>query len=89
MVAQTLGGPKPLQYAALGACMIQVVKRNHMAGNRGQFDPGYDGERHNFFEIWCPKFGSGLAGGSWPHIEEMIRETWVESFGIDVTVFTR
>jgi O-acetyl-ADP-ribose deacetylase (regulator of RNase III) len=37
-------------------------------------------------EIHCPKFGSGLAGGNWELIEELIKELWVAK-GLLVTVY--
>lgn len=73
MVAQTgIGGKHPLRYFQLMECMRQV--RRNM---NGKYFPD---------EIYCPKFGSGLAGGHWPTIERMIIECWVDK-GIDVTVF--
>jgi hypothetical protein len=27
-------------------------------------------------EIHCPKFGSGLAGGNWAFIEDLIEDIW-------------
>ena len=39
------------------------------------------------YQIWCPKFGSGIAGGDWNFIEELIKEIWIAK-GINVTVFT-
>jgi hypothetical protein len=35
--------------------------------------------------IICPKFGSGLAGGKWDFIEELIIDCWCKQ-SIDVTV---
>lgn len=35
--------------------------------------------------ILAPRFGSGLAGGNWNFIRELIHDTWV-SCGIDVTI---
>ena len=89
MIAQTLGGVKPLRYAALGHCMYAVMKRLQGDYCYGIDHPEFDASEHHELEIWCPKFGSGLAGGSWPHIEEMVRETWVDEFGVNVTVFSR
>lgn len=77
MIAQhKTGGVKPLRMGALGACMHRLSKvwKTEIGGD---------------FEIWCPKFGSGLAGGNWLDIEEMIKETWVEQFNFNVTVFKR
>jgi len=60
-------GSKPIRYAALIRCMEEV----------GDFC------RENGVEIYCPKFGSDLAGGTWEFIEELIEEVWSE---IPVTV---
>lgn len=87
MIAQGLGGVKPLSYAALGACMYGVTKRMGDYYFKGEHDL-CDLDVDYSYRIFCPKFGSGLAGGSWPHIEEMIQESWVDQFGIDVVVFT-
>ena len=35
-------------------------------------------------EIHCPKFGSGLAGGNWHFIENLIEDIWTAYF---VTVY--
>ena len=89
MVAQELGGVKPLRYAALGSCMFQAAEKMNAIRFYGEHDPTNTVAVDYTFKIWCPKFGSGLAGGNWSHIEEMIVETWVETFGCDVTVFER
>lgn len=90
MIAQVLGGAKPLRYAALGSCMHVAARRMNRRGVYGECCLGRDDDDPEYsFRIWCPKFGSGLAGGSWAHIEEMIKETWVEQYGINVTVFSR
>jgi len=39
------------------------------------------------FEIVAPRFGSGLAKGCWPFIEELIDELWIGA-GIPVTIVT-
>lgn len=41
---------------------------------------------HPSRHIHCPKFGCGLAGGSWDFIEELIRDCWIRR-GIEVTVY--
>jgi hypothetical protein len=38
------------------------------------------------FEIVCPRFGAGLAGGNWEFIKELINDCWVKA-GIPVTVY--
>jgi len=40
----------------------------------------------DYREIHAPKFGSGLAGGNWAFIEELIEELWC-SRGIPVTIY--
>tara|TARA_Y100000034_G_scaffold135536_1_gene207866 strand:- start:18622 stop:19113 length:492 start_codon:yes stop_codon:yes gene_type:complete len=40
---------------------------------------------HNY-EIHAPKFGSGLAGGNWDFIEELIEEIWC-NHNIPVTIY--
>ena len=60
-------GSKPIRYAALVRCMQQV----------GDFC------REHEKQIYCPKFGSDLAGGTWEFIAELIDEIWD---GIPVTL---
>ena len=78
MVAQhktiTKGESVPIRYSALVRCMMYVqykMKQTDVLTAQ---------------EIWCPKFGSGLAKGKWDFIEALIKEIWVDS-GIPVTVF--
>ena len=59
----------PIRYKALKNCMFDV---------KDQFK-----ELKNI-QIKCPMFGSGLAGGDWLKIEEMIYEIWNE---FDVTIY--
>ena len=61
MVAQTLGGVRPLNYASLVEAMEQVEE---------EFSKGYT-------EIIAPMFGSALAGGNWSFIEELIHDIWL------------
>jgi hypothetical protein len=37
--------------------------------------------------IHAPKFGSGLAGGYWPDIEDMIVRQWIKK-DISVTIYS-
>lgn len=59
--------PRPLNYAALVYAMNSVklfmidYKKNHENTN---------------IEIHCPKFGSGLAGGDWRFITELVKDIW-------------
>lgn len=69
MVAQTLGGEKPLRYYALVECMEFVDHTIEYIFN------SYDGEL-NKVEIHAPAFGSGLAGGDWSVISELIEDIW-------------
>lgn len=57
--------PRPLNYEALVRCMIDV--RNYCS-NIKNLDTK--------IEIHCPKFGSGLAGGNWNFIEQLIIDIW-------------
>jgi hypothetical protein len=70
--------PKPLRYAALVQCMIEVRDRI-LSWNDIKKDEG------NWI-IHAPKFGSLRSGGSWKLIEELIKEIWVDS-GIDVVIY--
>jgi O-acetyl-ADP-ribose deacetylase (regulator of RNase III) len=70
MIAQKLGGDRPLYYNHLCRCM------DGLADWMPQF---------HLSHIICPQFGSGLAGGDWNIIEELINDCWVR-VGIGVTV---
>lgn len=72
MVAQTLGGPRPIFYNHLVACMETVAQKILDADPRAV--------------IMCPAFGSGLAGGNWDFIAELIKDTWIKR-NIPVTVY--
>ena len=54
---------RPLNYEALVKCMTNV--RNFIQNS----------DKENV-EIHCPKFGSGLAGGDWKFIEQLIEDIW-------------
>jgi hypothetical protein len=60
--------PRPLNYAALTKCMMGVAH--------------YINQNTDFFsisssvEIHAPKFGSGLAGGNWLFISDLIEDIW-------------
>lgn len=62
-----------LQYLELQKCMIQVGERAKELIQSGKK-----------VQIACPKFGSGLAGGNWTIIENMIIRLWSE---MPVTVY--
>lgn len=70
MLAQTLGGVRPLYYNHLARCMDAVaIKAKKTQG-----------------KIWAPMFGSGLAGGDWQFIEQLIQDSW-DRLDIPVTVY--
>jgi hypothetical protein len=60
--------PRPLNYEYLVKCMIDV--RDYA------MKLSYNNDTKT--EIHCPKFGSGLAGGNWLFIEELIKDIWAE-----------
>jgi hypothetical protein len=67
---------RPLNYFALGQSMYKVSQFIHM--NTGFLN------KNEKIEIHCPKFGSGLAGGNWNFISELINDIWGKFF---VTVY--
>lgn len=71
MVAQTLGGDRPLYYNELVHCMEQVFDLHKAAGK---------------LNIICPMFGGALAGGKWEFVSELIKDCW-ESLAAEVTVY--
>ena len=71
MVAQELGGFRPLFYNHLCKCMDEVANLIK------------DEELPN--KIIAPQFGAGLAGGNWHIIKELINDCWCRN-GIDVTI---
>lgn len=65
---------RPLNYAALTHCMMDVkMTMKSMMYNEDQTK----------FKIMAPKFGSGLAGGNWEFISDLIDDCWSE-FGVEV-----
>lgn len=69
--------PRPLNYYALCVCMNSINKHiNDLYAN----DPSLK------IEIHCPKFGSGLAGGNWKFIEDLISDIWS---GHDVFIYQK
>lgn len=60
---------RPLNYAALVYCMNSV--KNYVKN----FEKTNDNTN---VEIHCPKFGSGLAGGDWRLISELIKDVWFD-----------
>lgn len=80
MIAQnSLIGPqnsRPLNYAALVHTMIDV--RMYIKDLEQQTES-------NKIEIHAPKFGSGLAGGNWNFISDLIEDIWS---GIPVYIYS-
>tara|TARA_B100001778_G_scaffold89497_2_gene72957 strand:+ start:1738 stop:2280 length:543 start_codon:yes stop_codon:yes gene_type:complete len=71
MIAQnkikTIKNTRPLNYAALTYCMSYVK----------MYAKQYRKDNENLnVEIHCPKFGSGLAGGDWRFVSELIQDSW-------------
>jgi hypothetical protein len=72
MLAQTLGGKRPLYYNHLASCMefIRVMA-----------------EDDDDIKIIAPAFGSNRAGGNWLFIEELINDIWIRDDDLDVTIY--
>lgn len=64
---------RPLNYESLVKCMIDI--RNYI-----------NGIDSDTIEIHCPKFGSGLAGGNWLFIQDLINDVWNN---IQITVYQK
>lgn len=75
MIAQVLGGQRPLRYQYLALCMEFVGRK---VCKMMDVD--------SYLQIYAPLFGAGLAGGNWSFIEELIRDCWLLP-GIPVTIF--
>jgi len=58
---------RPINYAALVYCMVDVRKF---------YTNLYANSEETCVEIHAPKFGSGLAGGDWNFISELINDIW-------------
>lgn len=67
--------PRPLNYMALARSMNHLCKYIDTHTKFPTSEP---------VEIHCPKFGSGLAGGNWNFIENLIEDIWTKYF---VTVY--
>ena len=68
--------PRPLNYAALVRSMREI-------SDYIQFNTGFINNQEKI-EIHCPKFGSGLAGGNWEFIKDLIEDIWGRYF---VTIY--
>jgi hypothetical protein len=60
--------PRPLNYAALVKCMINI---NQFISQNQDFST-----KTEQVEIHSPKFGSGLSGGNWNFISDLIEDIW-------------
>ena len=60
--------PRPLNYAGLVRSMIQISQ--FILSNTAFL------QKNENVEIHAPKFGSGLAGGNWHFINELIDDIW-------------
>jgi hypothetical protein len=60
---------RPLNYAALVYCMNQVKSYTKQLQSSSDM---------NRIELHCPKFGSGLAGGNWNFISDLINDIWYD-----------
>lgn len=75
MCGQTLGGKRPLFYNKLVNAMDNLVKHLRMINEKAS----------EKYEIVCPRFGSGLAGGDSRFIQELIHDCWTKE-GFEVTI---
>lgn len=71
MCAQILGGTRPLRYNALSKCLDTVADFVKTLEE---------------FEIHAPMFGSGLAGGDFNIINELIKDSWLRN-DFDVNIY--
>lgn len=76
MIAQngtkSYNNPRPLNYSALVRAMTNL---SIFIQNNTGFSNGLEK-----IEIHCPKFGSGLAGGNWNFIADLIEDVWSKYF---------
>lgn len=66
-------GPKRCRYGYLAKCMISLA--NEINSHSCDRD----------ISIYAPMFGSGIGGGDWSIIEELIEDIWHD---LDVTIFS-
>lgn len=68
---------RPLNYGALSYCMyhIKSLAREILKTTDS-----------SSVEIHAPKFGSGLSGGNWLFIEELIRDIWLNELNVFVYI---
>jgi len=60
---------RPLNYAALVRCMLDIKRFIDISKS----------DNDSNVEIHAPKFGSGLAGGNWNFIENLIEDIWSDT----------
>ena len=65
---QSKNNPRPLNYFALAKSM--GILSSFILSNTGYLNKSEN------IEIHCPKFGSGLAGGNWNFISDLIDDVW-------------
>lgn len=65
---------RPINYAALCRCMISVSLHVRQKN-----------ESESKIQIHAPKFGSGLAGGNWLFIQDLITDIWKD---LSVVIYT-
>jgi len=65
-VIHKIKNPRPLNYLYLVACMIKV--RDYINELNKKND--------TITQIYTPRFGSGLAGGNWSFIENIVEDIW-------------
>jgi hypothetical protein len=79
---------KPIRYRHLANTMSSVGKFCQVYQKQINDKLVAMGKDENSVEvvIRCPMFGSGLAGGDWKFIEELIDEIWIGDYDLEVTV---
>ena len=85
MIAQNgtinkFNNPRPLNYLALAKSMDKV---KDFAKELSKFTDGTK------VEIHAPKFGSGLAGGQWIFITDLIEDIWSAKNGLNVYIYSK
>lgn len=66
---------RPLNYPALVKCMMTVRQHGLDIMNNNE---------NTKVEIHAPKFGSGLAGGNWYFITDLIEDIWSNNFSVHI-----
>ena len=85
MIAQngliSKSNPRPINYAALVKSMANLSSFIHS-------NTGFVNNTENI-EIHCPKFGSGLAGGNWNFIANLIEDIWLSKYRVMVYEYNK